>query len=123
MNPAEHSVFPFYAAGSADLPSTLRLKDPAVERERSRVAIAIGFPMPHQPFVAAAPMSYTAVEVFAVLGDLAGEGAIPRPTLIFDVEGPPQVTCQSKLGRRCKREIGIRDDRFRTRDTGYVLTL
>ena len=116
MNPAEHSVFPFYAAGSADLPSTLRLKDPAVERERSRVAIAIGFPMPHQPFVAAAPMSYTAVEVFAALGDLAGEGAIPRSALIFDVKGSPQVTCQSKLGRRCGLEVSVTDDRLGTRD-------
>jgi hypothetical protein len=68
-------------------------------------------------------MSYTAVEVFTASGDFADKGAIPRLALIFDMEGAPQITRQAQLGRRCRREIGIRDDRFRTRDTGSVLTL
>ena len=45
--------------------------------------------MPHQPFVAAAALSYTAVEVFTAPGDLAGEGAVPLSTRIFNVEGAP----------------------------------
>src|SRR5215216_7631244 len=95
-----------------NLSSALWLENPAAERERSGVAIAIGFPMPHQSFVATAPMSDTAVEVLTVCGDFAGKGAIPRPAFIFDMEGAPQVTCHAQFGRRRGLEIRVTNDRF-----------
>ena len=73
--------------------------------------------MPYHPFVPAAPMRDAAVEVFTVCGYLTGKGAIPRPTLIYDVESAPQVTRQAKLRRRRGPEVSVTDDRFLACDT------
>jgi hypothetical protein len=35
-------------------------------------------------------MNDAAVEVFTAFGDVTGKGAIPRPALVFDVEGVPR---------------------------------
>src|SRR5690349_23091495 len=90
----------------------LWLENPAADRERSRVAIAVRFKMRSQSFVAAAAVRYTAVEVFTALGNLAGKDSIPRPTFILNVEGAPQIPRQSKLGGRRGFKIGITRDRF-----------
>ena len=52
-------------------------------------------------------MNDAAAEVFTAFADVTGKGAIPCPSLIFNVESASQVTRQAKLGRRCWLEITV----------------
>jgi hypothetical protein len=54
--------------------------------------------MSYQPFVAAAPMGDAAVEVFTILGDLAGKGAIPRPRIEQADMDLDIATSKAKIG-------------------------
>ena len=111
------SGFPLEVLNGSRLSPTLWLENPAAERKQPRVSIAISFPMPHQSFVAATALSNATIEVLTTVGYFAGKGAIPCPAFIYNMEGAPQVTRQTKLGRRRGPEITVTDDRFLTSDT------
>ncbi len=90
-NPPEFSLLAFDLPSGMNRSPILRFENPPAEGKRPGMTIAIGFPMPLQPCVTAAPLGHAAVEVFTTFGDLTGKGTIPRPTRIFDVIGPPKM--------------------------------